>query len=220
MLRSLLFVIGLSVSAFGNLFSQAQDSLVLPMEDSLDVIDALIEPNWRCVMPMRTEDIFAYRGWANFFGFGAGYSAYLPSNQSKFGIFHGVSTEFVWVSSHARNYKRTPCNWRIYSRLAIMNSSKENTGGLISYLMGANFSLESKVRRKWMIPYMGFEIGGLKQKELGGGLQLSPILGVQLFANQHFSLQAQAAYTYSTRAFDQLSGWGAALTANFFLWGE
>jgi len=199
MLRKLLFLLLLG-GGFGQLFAQE------PFEPA--------EPYEPSYVKNQDED------WVSYLGLGAGYGAYVPAAQSKLGIFHGVNTEFVWLSGHNSGGSRSPSNWRVYSRVGIMKSTQDSVGGLISYLMGANFSLESRVKRKWLIPYIGIEIGGIKQKELGGGMQFNPVLGVQLLATKYACIHAQASYTYSTRAFDQLSGFCGTVTANFFFWRD
>jgi hypothetical protein len=157
--------------------------------------------------------------WQSFVSPGAGYSIYIPTDQTNLGIFHGISTQFIWYST-ANNSGRAPSNFQLYTRVGILKSTKDNVGGLISYVTGATFSFENNVHRAFGVPYFGLELGGLNHRGLGNGFQIAPLLGVQLISTPYIAFNAQASYTYSTREFDRLSGVQATATLNFYFWRD
>jgi hypothetical protein len=157
--------------------------------------------------------------WQSFISPGAGYSVYIPTDQAALGIFHGISTQFIWYTTN-NNSGRAPSNFQLYTRVGILKSSKDSVGGLISYVTGATFSFERNVHRAFFVPYFGIELGGLNHRGLGNGFQIAPLLGVQLISTPYVAFNAQASYTYSTREFDRLSGMQATATLNFFFWRD
>lgn len=157
--------------------------------------------------------------WQSYISPGAGYSVYMPTDKDSLGIFHGISTNFIWYTT-ANNNGRAPSNFQLYTRISIMKSTKDGIGGLISYVTGATFSFERSVTRAFAIPYFGLELGGINQRGFGSGFQIAPLLGVQLVATPYVMFNVQAGYTYSTREFDRLSGIQANAGLNFFFWRD
>lgn len=157
--------------------------------------------------------------WQSFVSPGAGYSVYIPTDKDSLGIFHGISTQFIWYTTNS-NVGKAPSNFQLYTRISILKSNKENIGGLISYVMGGTFSFERNVSRAFFIPYFGLEFGGINQRGSGSGFQIAPVLGAQLVCTPYVMFNVQAGYTYSTREFDKLSGIQANAGLNFFFWGH
>lgn len=157
--------------------------------------------------------------WNSYISPGAGYSVYIPADKANLGVFHGVSTQFIWITTN-NNSGRAPSNFQLYTRVGILNSTKAQVGGLISYVMGTTFSFENVVHRGFGIPYFGLELGGLNHRGLGSGFQIAPLLGIQLINTPYVSLNAHASYTYSTREFDRLSGIQASAMLNFYFWRD
>ncbi len=155
--------------------------------------------------------------WTTFMSPGIGYSYYFPLDRKNLGDFSGISTEFTFVSYHDP-FSSGPANFRLFARVGILKSSKDTVGGLISYNFGGIFSLENSLKRDFLVPYCGLEMGGINQKELGGGFTIAPIVGLQLYANKFFSIHTQASYNYSTQAFDRLSGFTANAALNVHFW--
>ncbi len=158
--------------------------------------------------------------WMSYVSPGAGYSVYVPLAYDSMGIFSGVSTQFIWLSLNNNDNDRAPSCFQLYTRLSIMNSSKDAIGGLISYTTGGVFSFERSVKRAFVIPYFGIELGGLNQRGAGGGFQIAPVVGFQLFSSPFVMLHVQAGYNYTTRDFDKLSGLQANAGLNFFFWRD
>jgi hypothetical protein len=155
--------------------------------------------------------------WTSFMSPGIGYSYYFPLDKANLGTFSGISTEFSFVNHHDP-FSSGPANFRLYTRVGILQSSKDSVGGLISYSFGGTFSLENAVKRDFLVPYCGLEMGGINQKELGGGFTIAPVVGLQIWANRFFSVQAQGSYNYSTKLFDRLSGFTASAALNVHFW--
>lgn len=158
--------------------------------------------------------------WASYISPGAGYSIYVPAARDSMGIFAGISTQFIWLSFNNNDNDRAPSCFQLYTRIAILNSNKDSIGGLISYTTGGVFSFEKHVRRAFVVPYFGIELGGLNQRGAGGGFQIAPVLGLQLFSSPYVMLHVQAGYNYTTRDFDKLSGIQANAGLNFFFWRD
>jgi len=159
------------------------------------------------------------REWDDYFMPGLGYKCYVPKNDKKLGVYQGVMTEFV-IYARAKgkeSYKSGPARVKTYGNLSIMKSDQDSARDIFNANVGLNLSFESKTNRKWGIPYFGLELGGLFQRDFST-LQFTPVAGIQLVSSRHIIWNVQAGYIYTTKYFDEYSGYQFSSTLNVLLW--
>ncbi len=170
--------------------------------------------------------VFAYSQegdteWDDFFMPGIGYKVYTPKNFTDLGVYQGIMTEFViyarakGVNSHYTG----PARIKIYGNLSITNSSNTNANDIFFANVGVNLSFEGKTNRKFLIPYFGLETGGLFQRNFSS-LQFSPVTGIQILSTKHILWNLQFGYQYTTKLFDEYSGFIYSSTLNVLLWNK
>lgn len=159
--------------------------------------------------------------WDDYFMPGVGYKVYTPKNHNKLGVYQGVMTEFVIYArakgKTANQYQSGPARVKTYGNLSILRSDQDSARDIFNANLGLNLSFESRTDRKWGIPYFGLEVGGLFQRDFST-LQFTPVAGIQLLSTRHVLWNAQAGYMYTTKYFDEYSGFQFSSTLNVLLW--
>ena len=157
--------------------------------------------------------------WDDYFMPGIGYKIYQPKNIQDLGTYSGVVTEFVIygrAKGTSSNYSG-PARIKTYGNLSIMNSSNNSAKDLFFANLGLNLSFEGKTNRKLLIPYFGLEVGGLYKRDFST-FQFSPVAGIQLFSSKKILWNIQGGYQYTTKNFDEYSGFLFSSTFNILLW--
>ena len=149
---------------------------------------------------------------------GAGYSYYSFKGTDSIGNFSGVCIDYLFYAQSHQDDDFGPSHVRFYGKLNINTSDKKDMSSMFIYSLGLQMSLEKNPKRYWLIPYFGFEAGGISQKQLGSTFAFYPIAGVHIFALQNFYLNAHAGYCYPIKNFDLMQGYYAQATFNFALW--
>jgi hypothetical protein len=161
----------------------------------------------------------SYEEWDDYFMPGVGYKMYLPKNSDGLGVYQGIMTEFV-IYARAKgslSSKSGPARVKTYGNLSIMRSDQDSARDIFGANVGLNLSFEGKTDRKWCIPYFGLETGGLFQRDFST-MQFTPVAGIQLVSTKHIIFNVQAGYTYTTKYFDEYSGYQFSSTLNVLLW--
>lgn len=156
--------------------------------------------------------------WDDYFMPGIGYKTYVPK-KTELGVYQGVVTEFV-IYARAKgkeSHRSGPARVKTYGNLSIMKSDAEAAKDIFFANLGLNLSLEGNTSRKYFIPYFGVEMGGLYRRDFST-MHFSPVAGVQLVSNKLFLWNLQGGYQYTTRNFDEYSGYTFGSTLNILLW--
>jgi hypothetical protein len=159
--------------------------------------------------------------WDDYFMPGVGYKAYLPKNVDSLGTYHGVMTEFI-VYARAKGkdrYPSGPARVKTYGNLSIMASDKSTAKDIFFANIGLNLSFEGNTERRYLLPYFGLELGGLFQRDFST-MHFSPVTGIQLISTKTIIWNIQGGYQYTTRRFDEYSGYTFSTTFNLLLWNR
>lgn len=159
--------------------------------------------------------------WDDYFMPGVGYKAYIPKNKKDLGTYHGVMTEFV-IYARAKgdsSWRSGPVRVKTYGNLSIMSSNNTNAKDIFFTNLGLNLSFEGKTGRKFLIPYFGLEMGGLFQRDFST-YQISPVSGIQIVSTKKIIWNIQGGYQYTTKRFDEYSGYSFSSTLNVLLWNK
>lgn len=156
--------------------------------------------------------------WESYLLPGFRYTAWLPTNRGRYGIFHGPSVEFLFAAWIHRNENRGPSHGRVFGHIDLLFSDQEDVSEALIYSLGTTLSVERNPRRRVLVPYFGLEFGGLYQAEHGNIFQLQPLLGLHLWSTQNQFLNLEGGYLFPTHELEQLRGWRATLGLDFSLW--
>ncbi len=154
----------------------------------------------------------------NYFQPGAGYSFYAPKASDSLGRFSGVVIEYLIWAGVRQNEDRGPSHTRLYTKINILKSDKNNVSDMFMYGAGLNFSFERNPKRSYLIPYFGIELGGISQRNIGSTFQMTPLLGVHLLARRNIFVNLHGGYVYPINDFERLQGYFGQLGINFALW--
>jgi hypothetical protein len=153
-----------------------------------------------------------------YFLFGIAYNYYKPKAVDSLGSFNGISFEPVLYGVGDQNDHSGPSHIRIYGRLCLQTSSKHDIGQLFWYGLGFNLSFEKNPHRNFLIPYYGIEAGGVRNKQIGSSLGLTPMVGIHVIAKRNLYINLQIAQPYTLKNFDMLQGYMLQGTVNFSWW--
>ena len=161
--------------------------------------------------------------WDDYFMPGVGYKIYIPKNQDSLGTYHGIMTEFIVYArakgKNAGSYHTGPARIKTYGNLSIMTSDNSQAKDIFFANMGLNLSFEGGTDRKFILPFFGLEAGGLFQRDFST-FQFSPMAGVQLISTKTMLWSIQGGYQYTTKRFDEYSGFSFGSTFNVLLWNR
>jgi hypothetical protein len=153
---------------------------------------------------------------------GVGYRYYIPKNNKVLGEYRGVVSEFVvYARAKAPDSKtwKGPSRLKTYGNVSLMKSSIEENNDLFMCNFGLNLSFEGNIKRKWLIPFFGIEIGGVFRRGYNT-FQFTPLSGIHIVSTKKILWNIQAGYQYNAKYFDQYSGYNITSTINFLLWNN
>lgn len=159
--------------------------------------------------------------WDDYFMPGIGYRTYIPKNIDSLGVYQGVITEFV-IYSRAKgvnSYTSGPSRVKTYGNLSIVSSDVKEARDIFYANLGLNLSFEGNTRRKYFIPYFGLELGGMFQRNFST-FHFTPVAGIQVFSTKKIIWNIQGGYQYTTKLFDEYSGFNISSTFNILLWNK
>ncbi len=165
----------------------------------------------------RKDNRYRDREWDEYFMPGLGYNRIVPAMKDSFGTFSGFAPEFT-IYARYKHYAKGPSYVKTYFRVGILNSDKPAIGKMLLYSVGTNFSFENKMKRQWLIPYFGMEIGGINQKRIGPSLFVMPQLGVYLYASKQLQVHVNGGYLYSFSHPYEYESYTMSAGLSFLLW--
>src|SRR5262245_32066989 len=87
------------------------------------------------------EPVSGYEAW---FIPAVGFNYFQPKSVDSIGTFHGISLDYVfftWI--HQRSSHDGPSHLRVYGKLNVLNSEKQNINSMFMYGFGLTLSLEN-----------------------------------------------------------------------------
>ncbi len=170
----------------------------------------------------KTFKVTVEDNWQSYLMPGLQYSLYVPAAQSQWGVFQGASAEILFASWIHRNENRGPSHGRVYLDMDVMKSNKSELGAAFDLSFGFDLSIERNPVRHFLLPYFGLKVGAFIQRDApkNGFAQITPLLGLYLYANKNLFVNATAGYLLPINGdnFDSLRGLRGTVGANFSLW--
>jgi hypothetical protein len=149
---------------------------------------------------------------------GLAYTVFTPKASGKFGVFSGVSVEYLLSSNVYQNNDPGPSHVRSYAKLDLLNSNKDSVSALFKYAIGVDVSFEKMPNRNYLIPYFGLEFGGISQKLIGTTAHFVPTAGIHLIAKKNLYINVLGGYVYPIKQFEELQGFTGQIRVNFSMW--
>jgi len=159
--------------------------------------------------------------WDSYMVPGAAYSAYVPNAFDKWGVLQGVSVRLSILTWIHKDANPGPALGRVYVDFDVLSSSKSNVFTELDLSGGVLLSVERSPTRSYLLPYYGVELGARFAKQLTSTLfQLTPLLGVYVYASPTISIGLSAGYLLPLRGpeFDELRGFRGRLGIDVPFW--
>jgi hypothetical protein len=160
--------------------------------------------------------------WESWLLPGLQYSMFAPYSSSDYGTFHGISAEILIASWIHRNENRGPSHGRVFVDLDVLQSTHSGLGAAFNPSMGFDLSVERNPLRRYLLPHFGLKFGAFLQRDMphGGFAELTPQLGLYLYADKNVFVNAAIGYQLPLRAddFDALRGVRGLVGIDFSMW--
>jgi hypothetical protein len=106
----------------------------------------------------------------------------------------------------------------VYLRVDLQQSTEDGVPVLFGYAGGFSLSFERNPARSFLVPFYALEVGGLVHDEIGHPLELSPGLGLHVFARRGFFATLAGGYRLLPTRMENLAGWHVSLLVEVGLW--
>jgi len=156
--------------------------------------------------------------WDSWMVPGVEYTGYFPAGAAAIGNYNGATLEFeVFAFSH-RNDNAGPAIGRFTLDLSLLSSTREKQSVIAIYGAGVDLSFERNPARRWLVPFFGLHLGGLHSDALGSFFEVTPSLGLHVWAGRNVFIDASVGYLLTTEHLDELRGLRASAGIDFALW--
>lgn len=143
-------------------------------------------------------------------------AVYLPGDDTGPWLGGGVEvTALAWSDS---SEALGPSHGRIRFDIGILRSGDEDIGSMVMYRGGAQVSIERNAARRWLIPYVATDLGGLWTDALGSRAFVDAGLGVYLLHRRSLILDLEATYLLPFADVDDVAGVRGQLSLSVALW--
>lgn len=157
--------------------------------------------------------------WENQFVPGLSYNVFRRVNADTNSVLSGFSPELTLYSRYRSGFKRaSPAYVNIYGRLGIFHSGSDKQFKLYYTGFGFRLSFESKLKRQFLVPCFGHEIGYFHSDQLKGVVVNIPSAGLYFIANRKVQVYAAAGYVYPFGSRNNYESFTVAGGMSFVLW--
>jgi hypothetical protein len=128
--------------------------------------------------------------------------AWLPGASLRFDVSYSLD-----VGRPGAGYADR-ARWEGYLCFGLYGELGPTTDFAFLWTTGLTIALETPAStdRTWMLPYLGFEIGGMTTSYSGTGFVAIPLAGVALYSSPRFSLSMEAGAMLFAAALDRYLG--------------
>lgn len=166
----------------------------------------------------RRVTLEAVEEWETYFLPGLQYTLLLPADDATFGLFQGLSIQYVLAAWIHRNDNRGPSHGRAWLDVDLLFSNRRGVSEAVLYEVGVDLSFERNPSRRWLVPYFGLGMGGFYQKSVGNTFELTPFAGVHVWASRNVFVHLSAGYLVPAKRLEQLRGLRAQAGFNVTFW--
>lgn len=145
---------------------------------------------------------------------GAFATTYFPKGQA----FLGGGAELVLFTWFNNSDRSGPGQGKFRFDVAGMGSASDTSRKLLLYRGGFVMSFEPNASRRFLIPYVTANVGGLYETVLKSRGFFDPGGGLYLVYLDNVIVDVEGSYVFPFSAADQLSGPKVQLTASFTVW--
>lgn len=151
---------------------------------------------------------------------GAGYEIYQPRALDSLGTWHGPQFNFIFYHENDSESTYKSDGPGIYSAYMKLTALKSEVGSKlwVKYALGFDVSFEGSVKRHYLIPKFGMELGGSHQSSLGRSAYLRPNISLGVLHYKRLEFNIRGGYDFTFSHFEEMSGYSTDASVNFYLW--
>ena len=149
---------------------------------------------------------------------GAIASTFVPNDATHLGAFVGGGVEIVLYAFLQRGHRWFPSHGRFYFDFEVLASTEARVDPLVSGALGFDLTLEQSPRRRFLLPFLGGEIGFAYQQKSGSFGWGMPLAGIYLYASPFTRVALRGGYLLPTTSDDNVRGVRVALSWDIAGW--
>lgn len=137
---------------------------------------------------------------------GAVTSLFVPNDLQNLGAFAGGGLEVVLFGYADQGSVWVPSHGRFYLDAMALASTHAGVDPIFSASLGFDLTLERAPGRRYLLPYVGAQVGVAYQQQAGGFGWAMPLVGIYPWASHAVRMSLQAGYLLPTTAAQDLRG--------------
>jgi hypothetical protein len=143
---------------------------------------------------------------------------YAPNDFSRYGAFVGGGVDLAIYTFTAQGNMYVPSHGRFYIDALVLGSAVANIDPMFSGALGFDLTLEQNPRRRFLLPFVGSQVGIAFQKETGAFGWAMPLAGLYVWASRNFRFAMLGGYLLSTTDDQSVRGPLVSATVNLSAW--
>lgn len=144
-------------------------------------------------------------------------TTYMPGGDDL-GTWYGAGFEAVLLAWSDNSEAFGPSQGKLRFDISALRSSEDDLGTMILYRGGVQVSVERNAGRRFLIPYVTSNLGGLTTDGLGTRGFVDAGAGVYLYHQRATIIDLEGAYLFPFSDPDELGGLRAQLAVSVSLW--
>jgi hypothetical protein len=143
---------------------------------------------------------------------------YAPNDISRYGAFVGGGVDLAIYTFTAQGNMYVPSHGRFYIDALVLGSAVANIDPLFSAALGFDLTLEQSPHRRFLLPFVGAQVGIAFQKETGTFGWAMPLAGLYVWASRYLRFAVLGGYLLSTTDDQSVRGPLVSATVNLSSW--
>jgi hypothetical protein len=144
-------------------------------------------------------------------------TSYMPEGDGL-GAWYGAGFEAVLLAWSDNSDAFGPSQGKLRFDISALRSPEDGLGTMIMYRGGVQVAVERNAARRFLIPYVTSDLGGISTDALGTRGFVDAGAGVYLFHQRATIVDLEVAYVIPFAGFDELGGLRAQLAVSVALW--
>lgn len=143
---------------------------------------------------------------------------YAPNDFSRYGAFVGGGVDLAIYTFTAQGNMYVPSHGRFYIDALVLGSANANIDPMFSGALGFDSTLEQNPHRRFLLPFVGSQVGIAFQKETGTFGWAMPLAGLYVWASRNLRFAVLGGYLLSTTDDQSVRGPLVSATVNLSAW--
>lgn len=178
----------------------------VPSDDEVGTYDVVVDVTQGGDTARKHVELVVNERGHQLFVPGAALSVFVPNDLQNLGAFAGGGIELVVYSYAEQGNMWIPSHGRFYIDALVLGTTHANIDPMFSASVGFDVSLERAPGRRYLLPFLGAQVGIAFQKQAGTFGWAMPLAGIYPWASHALRIAVQGGYLLPTTAAQDVRG--------------